>query len=185
MFIALGWLLPLITGQIPQIGNMLCPMHIPVLIAGFVLGPWYGTMIGFILPLTRSFLFGMPPLYPIALGMMFELATYGFLAGFLYRLFQKIFHIPDLANVYVTLILAMLGGRGIWGITRAICGLFPNTTFTWAAFLSGAFITAWPGILIQIFLIPAILFCLARARLLENFMDFQWNLEAKDEKSSE
>jgi len=53
MFIALGWLLPFITGQIQQVGNMLCPMHLPVLIAGFVLGPWYGCVIGMVIPLKR------------------------------------------------------------------------------------------------------------------------------------
>ena len=179
MFIAIGWLMPFITGQIPEIGNMLCPMHIPVLISGFVLGPWYGAMIGFLLPLTRFFIFGMPVLYPIGVGMMLELAVYGLVSGLLYRILHHQEKIPDIANIYISLVVAMLIGRIVWGCVRAICGLFPNTTFTWTLFLSGAFVTAWPGILLQIFLIPAIIAGLSRANLLRNFMEFQgkrkWN----------
>lgn len=173
MFVALGWLLPFITGQIPEFGNMLCPMHIPVLVAGFVLGPWYGAFIGAIVPITRSLMFGMPPLYPIALGMMFELAAYGLISGLSFRILQKKTKQPDIANIYISLVAAMLIGRVIWGITRALCGLFPNTSFTWMAFLSGAFLTAWPGIILQLVLIPALILMLYRARLLDKYMNFQ------------
>lgn len=176
MFIALGWLMPFITGQIPEIGNMLCPMHIPVLIAGFILGKWYGAGIGFIIPLTRSLIFGMPILYPIAFGMMFELAAYGFFSGFFFHIFKKI-KINDLCNIYLSLGIAMIFGRIIWGITRALCGLFPNTSFTWKAFMTGAFITAWPGILLQFFLIPSIILLLFRTRLLDNFIPLDLNKE--------
>ena len=85
MFLALGMILPFITGQVPQIGNMLCPMHIPVLLCGFICGWQYGLVVGFITPLLRSFMFGMPPVYPTAIVMAFELMTYGFLSGFLYE----------------------------------------------------------------------------------------------------
>lgn len=174
MLLAIGWLLPFLTGQIPQIGNMLCPMHLPVFLAGLVLGPWYGAMVGLILPITRSLLFGMPPLYPIAFSMMLELAAYGLLSGLVYRFLNRKTRLSDLISVLVALVVAMLIGRVVWGVTRAICGLFPNTTFTWAAFLSGAFITAWPGIVIQIILIPAIILALYRAKLLTHFMNFEW-----------
>lgn len=40
--LALCLVLPFLTGQIPQIGSALCPMHIPVLLAGFLCGPWVG-----------------------------------------------------------------------------------------------------------------------------------------------
>ena len=79
LFLALGWLMPFLTGQIPEFGNMLLPMHIPVMICGFVLGPVYGALIGFITPLTRSLIFGMPPILPTGLAMCFELMTYGFI----------------------------------------------------------------------------------------------------------
>ena len=85
LFLALAFVLPMITGHVPQIGNMLCPMHFPVLLAGFVLGGPWGLALGFAAPLLRSVLFGMPPMYPIAIAMAFELATYGAVAGFMYR----------------------------------------------------------------------------------------------------
>ena len=76
-FLAVGIVLPFFTMQIPSIGNMLLPMHIPVLICGFVCGWPLGLIVGFILPLLRSMLFTMPPMYPTALAMAFELAAYG------------------------------------------------------------------------------------------------------------
>ena len=73
--LALCWLLPLLTGQIPEIGNMLSPMHFPVILCGFFSGPWFGLILGFIAPLTRSLIFGMPVLFPSAFAMAFELAA--------------------------------------------------------------------------------------------------------------
>lgn len=174
MLIAIGWILPFFTGQIPQIGNMLCPMHFPVFLAGFILGPWYGMLIGFTIPFTRSLLFGMPVLYPTAVAMMLELAAYGLISGFLFRLLQNRTKLHDLTSLIISLLTAMLLGRAVWGLARAFCGLFPNTTFTWAAFLSGAFITAWPGILLQLLVIPSLLMALDRANLLTQFMKFEW-----------
>ena len=57
LFLALAFVLPMITGHVPQIGNMLCPMHFPVLLAGFVLGGPWGLALGFAAPLLRSVLF--------------------------------------------------------------------------------------------------------------------------------
>ncbi len=85
MLLALGLILPLVTGNIPRVGNMLLPMHLPVFLGGLLLGWQYGLILGAVLPLMRSLLFGMPPLYPVALAMTFELATYGAVAGALYR----------------------------------------------------------------------------------------------------
>ena len=79
--LALALVLPFLTGQLPQIGNMLCPMHLPVLLCGFLLGwPW-GLAVGVTAPLLRSALFGMPPLYPVALAMCLELGCYGLVIG--------------------------------------------------------------------------------------------------------
>ena len=75
LFLALGLVLPLITGQIPQIGKMLLPMHIPVLLCGMVCGWPYGLAVGAVMPLLRGLLFGMPVLYPTGIGMAFELAA--------------------------------------------------------------------------------------------------------------
>ena len=91
LFLALAMVLPFLTGQIPQIGSMLSPMHIPVLLCGFLCGwPW-GLAVGFIAPLLRSVLFGMPPMFPGAVAMAFELAVYGCVSGWLRRKLPKRF----------------------------------------------------------------------------------------------
>lgn len=84
MFLAVGLLLPFLTGQIKQIGNMLLPMHIPVIMCGLICGWKYGFGVGFVMPLMRSMLFGRPIMYPDAIAMAFELATYGLIVGLLY-----------------------------------------------------------------------------------------------------
>ena len=116
LFLALAFVLPMITGHVPQIGNMLCPMHFPVLLAGFVLGGPWGLALGFAAPLLRSVLFGMPPMYPIAIAMAFELATYGAVAGFMYR---KVQH--TLPMTYATLVTSMVAGRLVWGLCWPVC----------------------------------------------------------------
>lgn len=148
LFIALGFVLPFITGQIPNIGNMLLPMHIPVLIAGFVLGGKYGFIIGFIVPLLRNLLLSMPPL-PIAIPMAFELATYGVVTGFLYNKLAK-----NKPNIYVSLIVAMLAGRLVWGIASYIIFAINGTAFTLEMFIAGGFLNAVIGIVLQLIIIP-------------------------------
>ena len=81
MFLAVGMLLPFLTGQIPQIGNMMLPMHIPVLLCGVICGWQYGAALGFILPFIRYMVFGMPVLFPTGVAMAFEMMTYGLVAG--------------------------------------------------------------------------------------------------------
>ena len=84
LFLALAFVLPMVTGHLPQVGNMLCPMHFPILLCGFVLGGPWGLAVGFAAPLLRSALFGMPPMFPIAISMAFELAAYGAVSGWLF-----------------------------------------------------------------------------------------------------
>ena len=153
MFIAIGLVLPFFTGQIQQIGNMLLPMHIPVLLCGLVCGWQYGAVVGFLLPLMRSLLFGMPPLYPVAAAMAVELCVYGFSIGLLYGLFKK----QNLLTVYAALIPAMLLGRAAWALAQTVLLGMDGKAFTLQAFLAGAFLNAIPGILLQIILIPAVM----------------------------
>lgn len=167
MFIAIGWLVPFLSGQNTTLGNMLCFMHIPVIVAGFILGPGYGALIGLITPITRFMIFGMPPIYPIGVCMAAELAGYGFLSGFLFRILKKKTGLQDIVIIYISLLSAMLGGRLIWGAARVLCGVFSNNAFTWKLFMTGAFVTAWPGILIQIFLIPAIIMGLNKSKVIK------------------
>ncbi len=162
MFLALGMVLPLLTGQIQQIGSMLLPMHIPVLLCGFICGWPYGLTVGFILPLLRSVTFGMPPMYPVAIAMAFELATYGFVSGLLYARARR----QNVLTVFGCLILAMLAGRLVWGVAEIVLLGLRGNAFTWQAFLAGAVLNAIPGIVLQLVLIPAILFALQKAKLI-------------------
>ena len=162
MFIALGYLLPFLTGQIPQFGTMLSPMHIPALLCGFVCGWQYGLVAGAIMPLLRSATLGMPYIFPNAVAMAFELAAYGCAAGLLYRALPK-----HIAFVYVTLVLSMLIGRAVWGLASAVLMMGTENVFTTQAFLAGAFINAWPGIVLHILVIPPVVLGLRRAKLMD------------------
>lgn len=151
LFLALTWVLPFITGQVPEIGSMLSPMHIPVLLCGFICGwPW-GLAVGFIAPLLRSVSLGVPIFFPMAICMSFELATYGAMSGLMHKILpnKKIF-------IYCSLLTSMIVGRLVWGLAMFVCLGISKSTFTFAAFMSGAFINAVPGIIVQIILIPII-----------------------------
>ncbi len=159
LFIALALLLPFLTGQIPQIGSVLSPMHIPVLLCGFICGwPW-GLIVGLVSPLLRSVIFGSPPLMPMALAMAFELAAYGAAAGLLYRLLGK-----KTLSIYISLIAAMLIGRLIFGAAMALLISINGGSYTLQAFLAGAFINAWPGIILHILIIPPIVLAIEKVK---------------------
>ena len=160
--LALCMVLPFLTGQIPEIGSALSPMHIPVLLAGFLCGPWWALATGAIAPLLRFALFGMPPIFPTGLAMCFELATYGLVSGLLYAALPK-----KATSVYASLITAMLAGRIVWGCAMAIISGVSGSAFTWAAFLAGAFVNAVPGIIVHILLIPVIVFALQKAKVIK------------------
>ena len=161
LFLALCLLLPFLTGQIPTIGSALSPMHIPVLLCGFVCGWPYGLIVGLIAPPLRFALFGMPPLFPTGVAMMFELATYGFVSGLLYKVFPK-----KIGYTFLSLVLAMLAGRVIWGIVTYILTGLSGGEFTFAMFLSGAFVTALPGIICHLILVPLVVCSLQKAKLI-------------------
>ncbi len=151
MFIAIAYVLPFLTGQIPEIGNMLCPMHIPALLCGFICGSPWGLAVGFISPLIRSFTLGVPPLFPKAICMAVELAAYGAIAGALYKKLPK-----NNANIYISLITAMIVGRIVWGAVMLACIGFDVSKFGLTVFWAEAFTKAIPGIIVQIVLIPLI-----------------------------
>lgn len=161
--LALCLVLPFLTGQIPQIGSKLLPMHIPVLLCGFLCGPVWGCAVGLIAPILRSLLFSMPPLFPTATAMAFELAAYGLLAGLFYRLLPK-----KTPYLYVALILAMIGGRLVWGLAQTVLMGMTGKSFTLTAFWTGAFANAWPGIILQLVLIPPVVAALKKAKLMPN-----------------
>lgn len=163
LFIAFGLVLPFLTAQIPSIGSKFLPMHLPVLISGFVSGWQYGLIVGFIVPIFRSVLFGMPPMFPTAAAMALELAAYGCMTGLTYKLLPK----KDIF-IYVALIMSMVCGRIVWGIVSIFLYGLSGTVFTWKIFMAGAFFNAIPGIIIQIIIVPIIIITLKRARVIEN-----------------
>ena len=163
MFLALGLVLPFLTGQIQQIGNMLLPMHFPVILCGLICGWKYGLGVGFIVPLLRSAIFGMPVMYPNAFAMAFELAAYGFFVGFLFTHAKW----QCIKSLYRCLILSMLLGRAVWGIVMTIILGVGAEGFTLTAFLAGAFVNAVPGIIAQLILIPGIMLVLNRTHFVK------------------
>ena len=162
MFLALCMVLPFLTGQIPKIGSALSQMHIPVLICGFACGGVYGAAVGFIAPFLRNLMFGMPPILT-AVAMAVEMAVYGLVAGLLYKKLQK-----TVLNLYLSLAAAMLLGRIAWGITRFVIAGLAGTEFSFAMFLSGAFVQAVPGIICHIVLVPLVVLALKKAKLMVN-----------------
>ena len=163
MFLALAYVLPFLTGQIPEIGKMLCPMHIPVLLCGYVCGAPYGLLVGLVAPMLRSLTLGMPLLFPTATAMAFELAVYGLMAGLLYKSLPK-----KKINIYASLMGAMIVGRIVWGIVMFCIMGFDATKFSFAAFWAGAVVNAIPGIIIQIILVPVVIMFLEKAKLISD-----------------
>ena len=163
LFLAIGIVLPFLTGQIPQIGSMLLPLHIPVMLCGLVCGWRYGLAIGGTLPILRSLMFGMPPLYPSALAMAFECAAYGATVGFLFEKAKW----KCLRSLYRSLIVAMILGRVVWGsVMFALVGI-GGGMFTFSAFITGAFLNAIPGIILQLVLIPSVMLLFHKTHLVK------------------
>ena len=162
LFLSLAYVLPFLTGQVPQIGAMLCPMHIPVLLCGFFCGGPWGLAVGLLAPLSRSLTLGMPPLFPTALCMSFELAAYGLVSGLLHRRLK-----PTRGNIYLALLAAMVAGRVVWGLVMFLCMGLTGGSFTFAAFVAGALTGAIPGIILQLVLIPLLVMLLHRKGITE------------------
>ncbi len=147
--LALCYVLPNFTGSIPQIGSMLLPMHIPVLLCGFLCGPLWGIAVGASAPIMRSALVGMPPMYPMAVSMAFELAAYGALCGLFYPRMSK-----NMKGIYYALILSMIGGRIVYGLLQMAIILPSGGSYTLAAFLASTITGSIPGILLQLLIVP-------------------------------
>ena len=158
--IALCVVVPMAFHVIPNAGAVMLPMHLPVLLAGYLCGPWWGMAVGAVAPLLRHVWLGMPPLVT-ALGMTFELGTYGLVVGLTYRILPK-----SLAGIYTSLLCAMVAGRAVWGCAMMVIMGVSGNPFTWSAFLAGALLNAIPGIAVQLVLIPLLVISLRRARII-------------------
>lgn len=120
-------------------------------------------MVGFIAPLLRSVILGMPKLFPTAVAMAFKLATYGIISGLLYKCLPK-----KKINIYVSLIASMVSGRLVWDFVQLCLVGFDVSKFSLSAFWAGAVANAIPGIIIQIVFIPVLVM------VLEGFMKKQF-----------
>ena len=160
MLLALGIVLPQFVKMFPPLfgsnaGSVILPMHIPVLLCGLICGWKYGLVCGALTPFLCSIMTGMPPLFPFATGMMFELAAYAVIAGVLYKNLKQ--------NIFVSLVAAMIGGRIVLGIANTIFFNMKGIPYGFEAFITSAFITALPGIIIQLLLIPTIILSLRKS----------------------
>ena len=173
MFLAIGMFLPFATMQIQYIGQLLSPMHLPVFLCGLVLGPVYGALVGCILPLLRSVTFGMPKLFPGAVAMAFELMTYGLVSGMLYSLSKW----KCIIAVYKAIIPAMIAGRIAGGIVQAI---LLGGRYSFGAFITAYFVNTFPGIILQLILIPVIMVALGRVHLIQFSGESKVSKEAAD-----
>ncbi|MDL2301701.1 ECF transporter S component [Lachnospiraceae bacterium OttesenSCG-928-D06] len=158
--IALCVLLPMAFHAIPNAGNILGPMHIPVLLCGLICGWPFGLLCGIAGPLISSLLTGMPVIAYLP-SMMIELAVYGLVAGLLMQLVRTKHIYVDL---YLSLIAALLCGRIIAGVTKAL--IFSSGSYSMSAWITSYFITCLPGLLLQLAFIPTIVFALEKARLI-------------------
>lgn len=158
LYLALAVLLPIGFHAFGLLGRVFLPMHIPVLLAGFLAGPFSGIIVGVLAPPISFLLTGMPPSYAVLL-MMLELSVYGLAAGLAYKKLNL--------NIYLALLMALVFGRLTFGLGLLILGRFISLPYTAAAFFSasGAIVTGLPGIIVQIVLIPVVVTALKRTRL--------------------
>jgi uncharacterized membrane protein len=154
--LALAVLLPVGFHSFGLGGRVFLPMHVPVLLAGFLVGPAGGLVVGLLAPGLSHLLTGMPPTYAVPL-MSAELPVYGLVAGMAYQRLRM--------NIYVALIAAMVLGRLIFGFSLFLLGLFLDLPYTAATFFSGGvIITGLPGMALQIVIIPIIVAAIKRER---------------------
>ncbi len=157
---ALCVVLPTAFHAVPNAGSIFLPMHIPVLLAGLICGWSYGLICGLIGPLLSTLFTGMPPMAYLP-SMLIELAVYGAATGLL----MSLVHTREIyTDLYISLIGGMLIGRIVAGLSRAL--IFAGGSYSMAAWATSYFATALPGIVIQLVLLPSIVFALERARLI-------------------
>ena len=161
LFVALALVLPTAFHAIPNAGRVMLPMHIPVLLCGFVCGPLFGLLCGIISPLLSSAITGMPPVAMLP-SMMCELAVYGLVSGLI---FNKVKISNNPARIYIALITAMLCGRFVNGVLNSL--IFQAGSYSLQAWISASFTVALPGIVTQLVAIPLVIVALKRAKLIE------------------
>lgn len=168
LMLALAMLLPQIFGRIQALGTKFLPMHIPVLLCGFICGVRLGAICGALAPLLCSVIFGMPPMYPMAVAMAFELCAYGASAGVVKYIYKNAKLKRNIVYLYISLVAVMLSGRVVYGVVMIFIMLSKSQGYSFEVFLSSAFLSAIPGIILQLILIPIILSTLSKTKLIED-----------------
>ena len=158
---ALCLVLPMAFHAIPNAGQVILPMHIPVLLCGLVCGWPYGGICGLIGPLLSSVITGMPPAAMLP-SMMVECCAYGFTSGLLMKYVRTG---KPLADLYISLVSAMIVGRVVAGFAKALIFTPGVAPFAW---VTTSLVTGIPGIVIQLVLMPLVVTALTKARLIPN-----------------
>ncbi len=165
MLLAAGVLLPQIFHLAggAAVGKIFLPMHIPVIICGFICGPLWGAAVGFICPVISSAMTGMPQMFPTGFSQMGELAVYGLAAGIMYKLIMKTRW--ETVNIYASLAVSMVLGRIVSGVIKLFLLMGTANPLTWNAFISAALLVSWPGIVIQLVFIPILVGVLKKSKV--------------------
>lgn len=162
LMLAVSWLLPMLVAPNQFIAQSLSPMHIPILLCGFICDLPWAMVVGFLAPFLRHLTLGIPQ-NPVLIAMAFELCTYGLVTSLLFRILRC----GDIAKTYASLIMAMIAGRGVYGVVMAILAGFYSVPFTFQIFLTDVFLKSIWGIVFHIAIIPPIVLALRRAKLLK------------------
>jgi hypothetical protein len=160
MLLAIGIVLPMFTG--PQLGSILLPMHIPAILAGILVGSKRGLMVGMLIPILRSFLFGLPPLFPVGLAMAMELGTYALVAGLVYGKMRSL----NMKRLYTAIVLSMLAGRVVFGIAMFVqlVGLgMGSGVYSLGIWFASVFLSSWVGIWVHLVGLPVVVLALWRS----------------------
>lgn len=144
------------------LGSILSPMHIPVLLCGLVCGWPYGLFCGIAGPLVAHLINGAPAA-AMLVSMIPELAVYGLVCGLL----MKLIHTKDLyADIYCSLVPAMLAGRVAGGVARALFLMGGGERYTLAMWAGAYLVQAVPGIILHLIVVPVLVVMLDRAKLI-------------------
>ena len=165
ILLAVGMVLPFLTGQLQSFGQLISPLHIPAFICGLTCGWGWGAALGFVLPILRGLIFGMPPFPAVGLPMDFELMFYGLVTGLLYPLTRKAFKDKRLVAMLVSMLVAMIVGRCAGGIAKAVMMGLQNQGYAFSTFIASYFTGTVVGAVIHLLVCPLIVLALEKAKL--------------------
>lgn len=165
ILLAVGIVLPFLTGNVQVLGQAISPLHIPVLICGLTCGWAWGAALGVVLPLLRSVLFGMPPLVPVAIPMAFEMAAYGALCGLIYPMLRKKMGGKAYGAMLISMVIAMVAGRVVGGVAKAVVMGIQGNAYTFQAFVTAYFVNTAVGAVIHLIVVPLVVMALEKAKL--------------------